>query len=112
MTPLDMDLIHFALVVSGVILSVWAMQLSGTRRLAGEERECIRWVRRFGLALYALSLLWSLDYAFQQNWTPWPPFLFIVAGGNLFLVASVLNGYRRIAVAPAYKKTPALSGEG
>lgn len=95
---LDLNIIHFVLVTFGVWLSVWAMQLSGTKQLAGDERDCIRWARRIGYATTALGMLWGLSFGFHQGWEPWPPYLVVLAGIDLALITSVLNGYRRVAV--------------
>jgi len=43
-------------------------------------------------------MLWGLSFGFHQGWEPWPPYLVVLAGIDLALFTSVLNGYRRIAV--------------
>lgn len=91
----DLVPVHFTLSVVGVALCLWVMQLSGNKRIAKDERNCMRFVRRLGVALVATGMLWSVRYGFIQGWQPWPPSILIYLGIDMMLFASVISGHRR-----------------
>ncbi len=97
LSHVDLVPFHFTLSVLGVALCLWVMQLSGNDRIARGERPCLRFMRRCGVALVATGMLWSVRYAFIQEWQPWPPSLVIYLGIDMALLATVITGHRRPA---------------
>jgi predicted acyltransferase len=97
LSHVDLVLPQFVLSLIGVVLCIWVMQLSGTRRIAGHERGCLRAMRRIGIALLACGLLWSLRYGYIQEWQPWPPFIVVLVGVDLTLLATVISGHLKAA---------------
>jgi branched-subunit amino acid transport protein len=72
---------HTFLAVLGVVETIYVMQLSNFY-VAKEEHHPPEWVmelQRFGLAMLALAFCWSLIYAENRHWTPWPPDVMIIA---------------------------------
>lgn len=85
----DLTPIQVILSFSGCLLSIWYMQLAGYI-VTGESR-LLFCVRRFGVAMIAGGLLWSVSYAYYRDWQPWPPYLLVLFGINMALFAAILT---------------------
>lgn len=64
-------------------------------------------LRRASILLIALSLLWTLTFAYDKTWEPWPPYLAVVGSFDIYLVLSIASAIirRRVcAVCPVLTK--------
>lgn len=93
----NLEALLLCLALAGAVLSIWAMSLSAQNYVGRDEKNCLRWVRRSAFALIAGGLLWSASYGMERDWQPWPPFLMLVTGVDLVLLATVITGHLRQA---------------
>jgi len=89
-TQIDLLPVQTFLSITGALLAIYAMQLPHS--LPVGELWYARLSRRLGVALVAGGMLWSVRYAFYQGWQPWPPYILVLLGINLALVATVISG--------------------
>jgi predicted acyltransferase len=92
---LDLLPLQTVLSITGALLAIYAMQLPHSRPYG--ELWPARLVRRFGVALVAGGMLWSVRYAMYQGWQPWPPYILILIGINLALLAAIISDSTRPA---------------
>lgn len=83
------------LALLGIALSLWVMQLVFTGAVGHEQNRAVRQVRAFALGLLAFSLCWSLAYADDMRWQPWPPTVLIITAIDVFLIATVVGAFGR-----------------
>ncbi len=92
---IDLLPLQTVLSITGALLAIYAMQLPHTQPVG--EFWCARLLRRLGVAMVAGGMLWSVRYAFYQGWQPWPPYILLLIGINLALLAMVITGSRQPA---------------
>lgn len=93
----DLSFWHMISALVGCLLSLWAMSLSAQNAIGAGEPRCLRGLRRVALAAIGGGLLWSLSYGFERDWQPWPPFLLLCIGVDLWLTVAVVAGHLRQA---------------
>ena len=81
---------HNALCLMGSFLAVWCAQLFGREVFGPESCWTSRTLRWVSMLVIALAFLWSLSYAQDKHWQPWPPDLFTIIGINLYLVSTII----------------------
>lgn len=96
-------------VFAGAILAVFLAQISWERELNYGDPSWLRNIRRAGLLLQALSFIWALQYGFEHQWQPWPPFLLIVAVLDLNMIVRIMTIYERGARKNSRPKTASLA---
>lgn len=74
--------------LTGAILSMWYMQIASN---CSHEPRIVWCARRFGVFLIAASLLWSVVFAYYRVWQPWPPYVLLLFGLNLALLAAIIR---------------------
>lgn len=84
---------HLTLSFVGAFLTMWVMQLVSVGHIGRTDVPVLRLFRRLSLAVIGGGMLWSLDYGFERDWQPWPPFLVILLGIDMMLLMSVLGYY-------------------
>lgn len=86
------DLVPIQMILSllGAVLSMWYMQITGA---CYHESRAVRCLRRFGIFLVAAALLWSVNYAYYRAWQPWPPYVLLLLGLNVALIAAILRDH-------------------
>lgn len=89
----DLLPLQTVLSITGALLAIYAMQLPSA--LPAGEMSPARLMRRIGIAFVAGGMLWSVRYAFYHDWQPWPPYILILIGINVALLASVITGSSR-----------------
>lgn len=95
----------------GVCLAVVAMQVSWNEAVSrGIDPPSAMNLRRLSFVLIALAMLWSLNYAEQKGWQPWPPLLAIVAALDLYF--AVLIGLILRKSRAAWHEAPGLQRHG
>lgn len=92
---LDLIPAHLGLSIGGAVLSMLAMQFYSSQHLDPHDSALTRWSKRAALAIVAASLLWSSLYAMERSWQPWPPFLLLCLGVDLFLLVLVVWRHKR-----------------
>lgn len=85
---LDLQAIYVLLSIAGVLLSTHLMQLAWHN--PDEGGLALRLARRGNLATIALAMLWSLSYATDRHWQPWPPALLITLSVDVMMVIRIL----------------------
>lgn len=50
----------------------------------------IFYVRRTAMFTKLGALAWTVIFAYQNNWTPWPPFVAFLAAFDVYVVAHIL----------------------
>jgi hypothetical protein len=90
LSMIDLLPLQAVLSVTGAMLAIYAMQLPSA--LPHGELWPARLMRRLGIALVAAGMLWSVRYAFYQGWQPWPPYILLLVGVNVALLAVVVTG--------------------
>ncbi len=85
----DLLPLQTVLSITGALLAIYAMQLPHAQPFG--ELWPARLVRRLGVAMVAGGMLWSVRYAFYQGWQPWPPYLLVLAGINMALLATIIT---------------------
>lgn len=93
-TNIDLVPAQIVLSLSGAFLSMWYMQVIGNEA-TGETRS-VRCVRRVGIFLIACGLLWSVNFAYYNDWQPWPPYILVLIGLNASLTAGSINATRLV----------------
>lgn len=91
LSDLDLWPVQAILSISAALLAMWVMQCG---HVTAEESGWLRFLRRLGTAAVAVGFLWSVSYAWQQNWQPWPPYILVLVGANLAMLASVAASLR------------------
>lgn len=84
---LDLSTAHTVLALFGAGLAIYVMQLTSHVKEDAVDPVWLQWARRFGLALIAWCLLWSVSYSTTKSWQPWPPELGLIVA--LIVVLSV-----------------------
>lgn len=79
--------------ITGALLAIYAMQLPHARPYG--ELWPARLIRRLGVAMVAAGMLWSVRYALYQGWQPWPPYILVLIGINLSLLATIVSDSTR-----------------
>lgn len=104
----DLQTMHAALSIAGVMLSTHLMQLAWHNPEEGGMT--LRLMRRLNLAIVALAMLWSLSYATDRHWQPWPPSLLITLCVDAMMLIRILvirsMRHRGAAVQPPYLVHP------
>lgn len=85
---LDLQTLHVVLSICGVMLSTHLMQLAWHNPEEGGL--LLRLLRRGNLGLVAFGMLWSLSYATDRHWQPWPPALLINMGVDAMMMIRIL----------------------
>lgn len=90
---IDLLPVQTFLSITGALLAIYIMQLPHAQPF-GELWQA-RLLRRVGIATVAVGMLWSVRYAFYQGWQPWPPYLLVLVGINLALLATIITDKNR-----------------
>lgn len=85
----DLISLQIVLSITGSLLAIYVMQIPGTRPFG--EHWPARLMRRAGVAMVAAGMLWSVRYALYQGWQPWPPYLLVLLGINVALLATIIT---------------------
>jgi hypothetical protein len=93
---IDLTAVHTVLALTGMFLAVYVMQLTHHEAEDKVDPPFLREIRRLGLGLYALMMLWSLAYSESKQWQPWPPDLAAFAVMNTLLVVRLSAIWLRI----------------
>jgi hypothetical protein len=88
--------LFLVLLFGGAGSCVWLMVLLNRRELYATDTPLMRQARRASLASVAWGMLWAAQFYAQTSWTPWPPYLLIVSGVDLFLLISIISAHQRI----------------
>lgn len=83
----------------GALACVWLMVLLNRRELYAVDSTVIRQARRAALAFVACGMLWAAKFYSETAWSPWPPYVLIVFGVDLFLLISIVSAHRRVDAA-------------
>lgn len=98
---LDLTTAYFFLALIGTLLAVyWAATLARDPAMLHVPAGVVH-MRRACILAIAISMLWSLVFAYEQTWEPWPPYLGVVAAIDAYLVASITSAVirRRVCMA-------------
>lgn len=79
----------------GALLSVFLAQQLWQQGLEHGDSHLLANLKRAGLLLQALSFIWALDYGFNRQWQPWPPFLLIIVVLDLNMALRIVTVYVR-----------------
>lgn len=79
----------------GIALCLWVMQLVFSGAVGHERSGVVRQVRGLALAMLAFALVWSLAYADDNKWQPWPPDVLIITAIDLFLTSTIVSAFAR-----------------
>jgi len=74
-----------ALSTVGALLCAYVAVDIGNGHIASDESQTIRNGRRIGVVILGVALLWGLDYGNDRSWQPWPPYLIMIVGLDLWL---------------------------
>ena len=91
----DLTGLHTIAALFGVLVAIHLMQLSWHSVEDYQDPAAIRWAHRTGLALIALALLWSVNYAEVKHWQPWPADVFVIIALDFALVMRAITLHLR-----------------
>ncbi len=87
---------HALVSLLGAFMSIYVMQLWSRGEIIANEHPLITHARRLALMIMALALIWSVSYAADKEWSPWPAdFLTNVAVDMILGVTIVASRMRR-----------------
>ena len=87
---------HAALAGIGAILALWVMMLAGHGLIGDADTPAVRCLRRGALGVLSISMLFSVSYALQTGWYPWPSTVVIIAAVDVYLLAAIIGAHVRI----------------
>lgn len=79
---------HNVFCLLGVFLCLYVMQLWSSGAIQ-KDHPVIMQTRRGAMILLALALLWSLSYAYDKAWDPWPADVLIVIAIDAMLGVTI-----------------------
>lgn len=88
--------IHAVLCMIGCIGSVYLMQLTGHHGDEVGDKPYMIAMRRVGLWVLALCLLWAVNYSDSKDWAPWPPDVAIVACVDFLIIVRSLTLFKKL----------------
>ncbi len=86
---------HMLVSLLGAFMALYVMQLWSRGDLSKDEHPIITHARRFGLMLLALALIWSVSYATDKRWEPWPADFLTNVAIDIMLGAAIVNVWCR-----------------
>lgn len=89
MSGSSLSLIYGVITFVGLFSTVYVMQMSHLSEIMKRPKS-MQWMSRIGLALLAWGLLWSLGYAEQKDWEPWPPQLLVYFAIDVIMVSRAI----------------------
>jgi hypothetical protein len=102
----NLSILHATLTFIGLVATVYVMQMAHAVAEKDRQTEWVLWLGRGGLALLMWGMLWSLSFAFQKEWQPWPPQLLVYAAVDIIMIArglSLHNHMKRVRDGRAYR---------
>ena len=79
---------HNVFCLLGVFLCLYVMQLWSSGAIQ-QDHPVIMQCRRGAMIVLALALLWSLSYAYDKAWDPWPADVLIVIAVDAMLAVTI-----------------------
>lgn len=79
----------------GAILCVFVSSLSVHGQIGANDSGSLRLGRRLSILIIALAMLWSVAYANEKSWQPWPGDLMIRLGIDLWLIVVAVSASRQ-----------------
>lgn len=86
--------LHTFAALLGVALSLYVMQLWSRGEIT-VEHPVIMQLRRAALMVLAMALLWSVSYALDKAWDPWPAQVLVVLAVDMGLAVTIAAAWVR-----------------
>lgn len=92
----DFEAAQLVLAMTGAMLCVYVMSLTSYEHEDRADPTWLRWCRRFGHALTAIALFWSLSFMGIHRWMPSPPILLLIVAVNISMLVRATAIHLRI----------------
>lgn len=86
----NLSVVHTVGTITCMVLSLYAAQAMWHDSESQRDCRIVRWGRKLGYPLLALSMLWSLDYSHATTWEPWPPTVAMIWAINLIIALRIM----------------------
>ena len=99
----DMSYALMFLAMLGFFLSVYVNQLTHYEAEDQNDPAFIRIMRSIAYLMLAWGFLWTMGYAYERDWQPWPPLILILFAIDIILfnrALAIKAHIRRIGVRP------------
>jgi hypothetical protein len=84
---------HFifqALVIGAVVLILVQMKFADALdQMRHPDRGWWFQLRRYTTFFVAATLCWAVEYAWENGWVPWPPFMAFMAAFDCYVLANI-----------------------
>lgn len=102
----DLSGLYTVLSLAGALLAVYVMQATRYEAEDQSDPPVLRNFRTAGLAILALTFLWSLTFSETRQWQPWPPALATTFAIDALLVIRIIAIRARIRRVGRYREAP------
>ncbi len=87
---LHLQTAHMLVSLLGAFMALYVMQLWSRGEITPDINPVISQLRRASLMILALALLWSVSYANDKNWDPWPADFLTNVALDMILGATII----------------------